>query len=193
MKKTTIALAVLAAAAVGNIGAVNAGTIGITGDGWSGTYSLTLLNGTNGALYGTSVTNPNNAWSFNFSSGNFSMDGGTLTAGGFSYLPASGTLADNGNGTYTASYSFGFGPAPAVATTTTWDITQTGNSIILTTLDTELDGINGTSFTNIFGTVSPVMDGTASVSAVPVPAAVWLFGSGLMGLVGVARKRKVAA
>ena len=29
------------------------------------------------------------------------------------------------------------------------------------------------------------------VSAVPVPAAVWLFGSGLLGLVGVARRKKV--
>ena len=30
----------------------------------------------------------------------------------------------------------------------------------------------------------------AEVSAVPVPAAVWLFGSGLLGLVGVARRKK---
>ncbi len=29
-----------------------------------------------------------------------------------------------------------------------------------------------------------------TVSAVPVPAAAWLFGSGLLGLVGVARRRR---
>lgn len=33
----------------------------------------------------------------------------------------------------------------------------------------------------------------ASVSAVPVPAAAWLFGSGLMSMVGVVRRRKAAA
>jgi len=31
-----------------------------------------------------------------------------------------------------------------------------------------------------------------TVNAIPVPAAVWLFGSGLIGLVGVARKKKAA-
>ena len=41
------------------------------------------------------------------------------------------------------------------------------------------------------------MDGTPlslsiTPSAVPVPAAVWLFGSGLVGLIGVARRRKLA-
>lgn len=33
---------------------------------------------------------------------------------------------------------------------------------------------------------------TGNASAVPVPAAAWLFGSGLLGLVGVARRRKAA-
>jgi hypothetical protein len=30
----------------------------------------------------------------------------------------------------------------------------------------------------------------ANMSSVPVPAAVWLFGSGLLGLVGIARRKK---
>ncbi|MBP8301501.1 MAG: VPLPA-CTERM sorting domain-containing protein [Planctomycetes bacterium] len=33
---------------------------------------------------------------------------------------------------------------------------------------------------------------TLAPSAVPIPAAVWLFGSGLIGLVGVGRRRKAA-
>lgn len=36
-----------------------------------------------------------------------------------------------------------------------------------------------------------MLDGVADLSAVPVPPAVWLFGSGLIGLVGVARRRRV--
>ena len=38
-------------------------------------------------------------------------------------------------------------------------------------------------------TVSGDLIGTANLSAVPVPAAVWLFGSGLIGLAGIARRR----
>lgn len=34
-----------------------------------------------------------------------------------------------------------------------------------------------------------VLDGNASATAVPVPAAIWLFGSGLIGLVAVGRRR----
>jgi len=39
---------------------------------------------------------------------------------------------------------------------------------------------------------SSTLDNVTIVSAVPVPAAAWLFGSGLVGLVGVARRRKSA-
>lgn len=47
---------------------------------------------------------------------------------------------------------------------------------------------DGTPYTEKFNIT---VNGTAaSTSPVPVPAAVWLFGSGLMGLVGVARRRK---
>jgi hypothetical protein len=47
------------------------------------------------------------------------------------------------------------------------------------------------------GTVTLASDGTLSFTGngtapVPLPAAVWLFGSGLMGLVGVSRRRKGA-
>jgi hypothetical protein len=41
-----------------------------------------------------------------------------------------------------------------------------------------------------FGGVKYALHLEGTVHAVPVPAAVWLFGSGLMGLVGVARRRK---
>ena len=37
------------------------------------------------------------------------------------------------------------------------------------------------------------LEGHVGVQAVPVPAAVWLFGSGLLGLVGVARRKKASA
>jgi len=41
-----------------------------------------------------------------------------------------------------------------------------------------------------FPNQAPSFQGT--VAAVPVPAAVWLFGSGLVGLAGIARRRKAA-
>jgi hypothetical protein len=43
-----------------------------------------------------------------------------------------------------------------------------------------------------FNNISGIVDSFGSASAVPVPAAVWLFGSGLLGLVGVARRKHAA-
>jgi hypothetical protein len=41
-----------------------------------------------------------------------------------------------------------------------------------------------------FPNQTPAFGGTMTPQAIPVPAAVWLFGSGLLGLVGVARRKK---
>jgi len=46
--------------------------------------------------------------------------------------------------------------------------------------------VNGAGFTTVAYTVH--LEG--HVSNIPVPAAVWLFGSGLMGLIGIARRKK---
>lgn len=59
------------------------------------------------------------------------------------------------------------------------------------------DVVSGSPFATVFANGSWKVDPTlgkvsyvGQVSAVPVPAAVWLFGSGLLGLVGISRRRK---
>ncbi len=51
--------------------------------------------------------------------------------------------------------------------------------------------IQGTATLDTSGNL--VITGNGGGAPVPLPAAVWLLGSGLMGLVGVSRRRKIAA
>jgi len=58
-------------------------------------------------------------------------------------------------------------------------------------LDTDGDGLPGTALTTgpfPAGTTFAI-EGTATPAPVPMPAAFWLFGSGLLGLLGVAKRR----
>ena len=69
---------------------------------------------------------------------------------------------------------------------------------MLATVDGDADGIMGIPmapngpFAGFNAGFNATMAATPKPSTVPVPAAVWLFGSGLLGLVGVARRKKDA-
>jgi hypothetical protein len=61
----------------------------------------------------------------------------------------------------------------------------TGQLVSVGNVGAQWVAFDGTPYTEVYNiAVTP--------SAIPVPAAVWLFGSGLLGLVGVARRRKSA-
>ena len=42
----------------------------------------------------------------------------------------------------------------------------------------------------LLGVWDLALDGTLTFTAVPIPGAVWLFGSAMIGVAGVARRRK---
>ena len=112
-------------------------------------------------------------------------------------------IVDNGDGSYTGYVEFtvfntAFGPAiPHAWLELTWEITDDGmGNLTMVTMDADGNGYPGTvpgdpangDFAGFPFPFEPRWDGAASV--VPVPAAVWLFGSGLLGLVGIARRKK---
>jgi hypothetical protein len=65
---------------------------------------------------------------------------------------------------------------------------------MMASTDGDGDGINGTPMAvgGPFAGFNANFNATLSPAPIPVPAAVWLFGSGLLGLVGIARRKKSA-
>lgn len=54
------------------------------------------------------------------------------------------------------------------------------------------DLLAGLWYINIHTDLFPAGEIRGQVQVIPVPAAVWLFGSGLLGLIGIARRKKTA-
>ena len=128
------------------------------------------------------------------------LQGGLTTsdtvAGTGSLAASDGTLANFGK----FSYTLPMGPIPMA--TTTWNTTTIGGAGLGTnpsgTLPLIADTIGGSpmvagpfpGFNANFDIQTIHVDSIETTGQVPVPAAVWLFGSGLLGLVGVARRKK---
>ncbi len=108
-------------------------------------------------------------------------------------LGHSGTITLLGGSSDGSSASFNLAPG---ANYTGFNTSQEGtNSFGIFYETLSLDSLFSGTFSGVMLDISnasavPSLIGTTAVSAVPVPAAVWLFGSGLLGLVGVARRRQ---
>ncbi len=70
-----------------------------------------------------------------------------------------------------------------------WSSPQVGSAILTATQETNL--LSGDWYVNVHTTNfgGGEIRGQVIINPVPIPAAVWLFGSGLLGLVGVARRK----
>ena len=92
----------------------------------------------------------------------------------------------------------GSGDHTATNTTTALSLTLTGSDNFILGLndgsgwiaDSAVVSLGANAYSVTFGTGANVIEVDVQiVPAIPVPAAVWLFGSGLIGLVGVARRK----
>ena len=185
MNKTVLASAL--ALAIGGVSAVaEANTAGLTGV-WEGTYTFSMFSPGGGAV-GTPTSN---TWTWDFDAGTVSIvntatfyasvwtaSGVTFSDTGTSYGPA---IAGDQNMIFSWSVN------PSIPVTSSWDVTATGNTIG----DTAVVTVNNATIlptSSAFPGFHPTFSG--ALTQVPVPAAVWLMGSGLLGLVGVARRRR---
>ena len=101
---------------------------------------------------------------------------------------SNGTLSDQLNGTYFANHVACW--SSCYDWEILWEITQTGDTASVLTVDTDADGILGTAMiAGPFPGFTHQINGTLT-AVVPIPASIWLFGSGIIGLISVARKRK---
>lgn len=147
------------------------GVVDTTVDAVTGTLELNLSEPTITQLWGaTDVL----AYSFTFD--NFTIDNtnSTLSNSGVLNFPYTTTMFSP------FSINDGF-------------IMATYNSDNSVVLNIGISGVNLAqgSLTTCTGTCQTIAGGSwLRTSAVPVPAAVWLFGSGLIGMIGIARRKK---
>ena len=187
MKKTALAAAVAVAVGTSALSTAQANTAGLTGV-WTGSYLFTMTSPSGGPVGGT--TTPQ-AWTWDFDAGTIAISN-TATFYASVWTAKSVTFTDTGS-SYTGFMLFDWSVNTNIPVIQTWDVTASGNAVG--------DTATALSLTGLIITPSPAFPGfqpqfsgpltkVQGVSEVPVPAAAWLMGSGLLGLVGVARRRR---
>ncbi len=203
MKKTALAAAMLAT--VGASVAV-AEAAPIVNFNYSGTFTMYTPSGA--VQGGVAVNDPalTGTMTMDFNptvgSGTASISP-SVTFSGFWWTAHAITLQATGPGTVHAQMLFDWNTSANILVDVDFSMTPTicvnplngcttpGDTFSIATLDSNGDGVPGIPMTGgPFQGFNASFGGTAVVAAVPVPAAVWLFGSGLLGLVGVARRKK---
>ena len=140
-------------------------------------------------FFGTPWTATTEMWTDTVRYGNWS---GTSASGAFNY---DFWLTDN---QVAVGIYFTWGAASEIAVLQIFDCTAGAGACVGVNNDAAHPGVPGTEMANgPFAGQHATFKGTTldtmpDVQAVPVPAAVWLFGSGLLGLVGVTRRKKQA-
>ena len=172
MKKTALSAAVALVVGTSAMTA-QANTAGLTGV-WSGTYTFQMFSPGGGPV-GVPTSDK---WTWNFDAGTMTITN-SATFYGSVWTAGDITFTDTGS-SYDGNLTFSWSANPSIPVVSSWDVCGTcggvtvNNATILAT-------------SSAFPGFQPFFSG--SISLVPVPAAIWLMGSGLIGLVGVARRR----
>ena len=208
---TSIKKTALAAALAMTIGAGAAEAYPVVGFSFSGTFTMYTPGG--GFMYNDPSVTGSMTMDFGTGSGSAAIAPST-TFFGYTWTASGITMTATGPTTAVASMLFNWG-APDTTTpcgavncdipvTVDFSMTPIGSTpfgpiLSIVTLDGPgADGIPGNpmccgpfpGFNATFGGTATAVSYDPGLSSVPVPAAVWLLGSGLLGLVGVARRKK---